>query len=711
MVPPPAIATAAATSAVPSTRRDPSETNSNSNSNSNSNNNDDSSSGSSGSGSSGSMVSFSRSDFLANDFSTVEFLASRKHLPIDQFKHDLHSVLRVLKTELVELINNDYAQFISLSTNLIGRVQHIFDAVINQVESGLEHRSLVRVKKAALEVFIDIHNSLEKVQAVIDSSMPKETTDAERIDEKLIERVAIEYNQLQYLVSKGQNLAFVSKITWKIEAIKRTLVSTLSNFVRQAYITLSNDPSNAEAASSLSQSLRVFILIDRVGDALAIFEDTIVRPFVEETIGSSEFLQSATSSDQSTDPIRQLFQKIISFTQLRCLRIYEITTVALKGTPHDLLSEIVWTACTRAIISKAPIIFNAGIPDVFHRNYQTAVWFVTQFERFYKTRESILNLRSQTSYTEFMKKWQLPIYYQIRHNEIIVKFETALTNDGPMDPKAQESNDSKMDLQLKASCALISALLQCWDDRVFLQSLSARFWKLSLQLIRRYADWIAKYVSDDQNRTAPIEEATTILNIYTMNIITRLPSALQSNKLLQDTILSTIDEIEAIGPQLSTRIVSYFANKCSEPLKAGLKSIPGLYRYTNKEPPSKPSYFIPSLFKPLKNFIQDNYTQIGSRLADEWQQAVAKAVTQQFLENVREILAGIKTIEESLKRLTRSKKTQSTTDEGMSDNDKMRLQIHLDVEQYGKELSQLGVTTVSNIEFIELQEATLIQQK
>ena len=65
-------------------------------------------------------VSFQRTDFTSTEFLAQDFIASRRHLPIDQLKFDLLSLLKTLKNELVELINHDYAQFISLSSNLVG---------------------------------------------------------------------------------------------------------------------------------------------------------------------------------------------------------------------------------------------------------------------------------------------------------------------------------------------------------------------------------------------------------------------------------------------------------------------------------------------------------------------------------------------------------------------------------------------------------------
>jgi hypothetical protein len=61
-----------------------------------------------------------RSAFTAPEFDPDTFLSSRRHLGLERMKTELNTHLKLLKTELVELINRDYQDFINLSTNLKG---------------------------------------------------------------------------------------------------------------------------------------------------------------------------------------------------------------------------------------------------------------------------------------------------------------------------------------------------------------------------------------------------------------------------------------------------------------------------------------------------------------------------------------------------------------------------------------------------------------
>lgn len=58
--------------------------------------------------------------FTAPTFNVEDFLLSRAHTSLPDSRTELRDYLAVLKEELVQLINDDYEAFISLSTDLRG---------------------------------------------------------------------------------------------------------------------------------------------------------------------------------------------------------------------------------------------------------------------------------------------------------------------------------------------------------------------------------------------------------------------------------------------------------------------------------------------------------------------------------------------------------------------------------------------------------------
>jgi hypothetical protein len=73
-----------------------------------------------------------REMFTTPEFNADNFLANRRHLPLDELKKELIVHLKSLKSDLVEMINRDYSSFVDLSTNLKG-----VDKVIEEVARPL----------------------------------------------------------------------------------------------------------------------------------------------------------------------------------------------------------------------------------------------------------------------------------------------------------------------------------------------------------------------------------------------------------------------------------------------------------------------------------------------------------------------------------------------------------------------------------------------
>lgn len=94
-------------------------------------------------GVSGGTMSIRREDFLQENFSVDSFLtrwnATHHHTQgndpsksLETLRDELGLYLKVLRSAMIELINEDYADFVNLSTNLVG-----LDNGIKKVEEPL----------------------------------------------------------------------------------------------------------------------------------------------------------------------------------------------------------------------------------------------------------------------------------------------------------------------------------------------------------------------------------------------------------------------------------------------------------------------------------------------------------------------------------------------------------------------------------------------
>ncbi|RCI01356.1 Conserved oligomeric Golgi complex subunit 2 [Rhizopus stolonifer] len=674
-----------------------------------------------------------RSAFTAQEFDPDTFLSSRRHLGLERMKTELNTHLKLLKSELVELINRDYQDFINLSTDLKGvdreindlktplssmesQVQQVrdhFQSVIQSLETKLQTRAQLRDKKAVLKLLLNIHESVTKVEDLLgintDTVKPVLGQDeAVIVDDSLgkqIERVAIEYNQMQHLVRRGKHLAFVTENEWRITRIKDTLEHKLSKALSAALNQIRLGEVNKATKQSLVQCLRTYALIDQATIAEKIIRETFVRPALAKII-TPKAVEGARNYGSPTlhdYPLTTMYQRILTFASTDLQPISDIVQKTLKGSNYDILVNTLWLETTEKINKECKSIFAAGQTDIFHKNYSATISFISSLEGLCSSKRSLLCLRNHPSYTEFLKRWQLPVYFQLRFREIIKDVEHVLgdVNQGLV---MQKSTDNAI---LAGTNAILNAVGQCWSDQVFLYGLSHRFWKLTLQLIKRYNGWalgMIDYLNSEKTsatitKTASestefliilrhdINSLTSKIKVQTNSLILpKLPSNIQDLPLFKESIEDALSYLEEdMESKITTSITNRISLTNAENLKL-VKSMTNQYRHSNKSEPKEPSYFIPKLFNPVHELIQIYRNTANKEVDPLWIKSIVDLIIQEYAATVNDLLSNLNKSEESLKK---SKNTKGQ----LSDEDKIRLQLYLDVEQVGAELKNIKIDT------------------
>ncbi|GAA5801026.1 hypothetical protein HPULCUR_006468 [Helicostylum pulchrum] len=681
-----------------------------------------------------------RSAFTAAKFDPDTFLSSRRHLSLERMKSELNTHLTSLKAELVELINRDYQDFINLSTNLKGvdkdiqdlkspltdmevqvkGVRDHFQDVTNSLEAQLESRAHLRNKKATLKLLLHINDSVTKVEDLLDINadvvkptsiaLNGETNTGDDSLGKQIERVAIEYNQMQYLVRKGKDLAYVTENEWRITRIKDTLEQKLSKALSIALSQIRRGEVTRATKQSLTQCLRTYALIDQTQTAERIIREEFIRPFLtkiitQKAVEGARNYGSPTGTDETKHPLFIMYTKILTFVSTDLQPILDITQKTLKGSNYDILVNSLWLEATERINKECKSIFAAGQTDVFHKNYSATVSFISGLEGLCYSKRSLLYLRNHPTYNEFMKRWQLQVYFQLRFREIIKNVEAILNE--PSESLSLNNADFTKEIILPGGEVILAAIKKCWSDQMFLYGLSHRFWRLTLQLILRYSGWSSDIANNPANvsKDAEYPKLLAILEHDINNFVKivkvqmneimlpKLPANVQDLPSLKESMNEVLEQLTGLAvPKINSSITNSIAAECAETLKL-VKSITSHYRHTNKEAPKETSYFIPNLLKPLHHFIEQNQGWTDQEVQVSWAHVVVKNVVLQYTTTVEDLLSSIKKTEESMSKLNKKK---SSTGNGLSDDDKIRLQIYLDVQQLGLELKTFNIETSQN---------------
>ncbi|KAF8556364.1 COG complex component [Imleria badia] len=805
-------------------------------------------------------------EFLASEAFNVEnFLLSRSYTSLPELRVELREYLSSLKEELVLLINDDYEDFISLSTDLRGEgtrmsrlkaplnslreqiqlsrqsLQNIQDAI----QAKLDARSKLRDEKALLHHLLKISESVTRLESLLLISKPNHVeippshlSGASEVGSgktrgsrgKHLSRVATEYTQLLYLVSKAhaEKCAYVEEIQWSIDRIRDTLTSDLDHLFSSILSSLTgtgegktSELERAKLAADLTECLRVYDTLCLWRTAEDIIKRTVVSPYIKKSIHPDALatphspiiphtplpsrappsslpprtpytpytafsskqnpfdFKDATSStpylDESNDPLAKLFNQILRFVDRDLRRIMhfaeQVSTKSnparmdstsraalpsIEVTPHagegfDIMANVIWPEIGQAIMDELGLVlFAAGKPDEFLKRHAAAQAFIHALEFIAPSTKSVQAMRSHPVFTSFNKRWQLPIYFQLRWKDIVGKLEDSLSN--TVIPNFV--NVGRSLFLMPQAESVWAAISSCWSAEIFIPDLAHRFWRLTLQLLSRYKTWLETVLPQieasvqvtspvDKNRSSTPQASSEavpennaiddllkqyaiilvdikgmtlqVLVLWREEISSTLPELASSQDMHidpEDALREQLNSLNSIAEQVTKQVVQLLSRRACDSLLP-VRSIPSQFRaMSSKRMPTEPSYFIPLILRPVKAFFGIGSSSVaGDRLRESLLKESATEVFDSVCQRYMQYLTAMRKTEESLRRLKKGKKSTlgifggaSASKDDDRDEERIRAQMIIDVDAFGQDGKSLGIGIMSVESYLQLSQ-------
>lgn len=689
---------------------------------------------------------FDKDEFMKDDFDVDKFVADcRKRVQLEEMREDLEQYYRLLKTAMVELINKDYADFVNLSTNLVGMdkalnqlsvplgqlreevlsLRSSVNEVIEAIDTQLSKQDDIQKKKLCVLRLIQVVRSVEKIEKILHQNT-KDTTSLETssplLAGQILERIATEFNQLQFHAVQSKGMPLLDKVRPRIAGITAMLQQSLEGLLIQGLQTSNID--------IVRHCLRTYATIDKTRDAEALVGQVLVKPYMDEVI-VEQFVKS------SPNGLKVMYAKLLEFVPHHCRLLREVTGGAISSDKadivpgYDFLVNSVWPEIIRGVEERVPSLFNPGNPDVFYERYTVSMDFVRKFERQCGSQASVKRLRAHPSYQSFHNKWNLPVYFQLRFKEIAGSLESAIAD-------GLEATPVGSSFHLQVTEVLWSCVCRCWTDQVYLPPLAHRFWKLTLQLISRYSTFLTEVLtktssteaSKDSVRPLPSSASSTssrtsqdadsetggptVLSTKQLVFIAadvdklqgKIPDisemikakleniGFQNFAIVSEALQDSSTSLSSCVPTLNSRMTQHLTERSIRFLK-NASEVPRLYRRTNKEVPTRASAYMDNALRPLHQLVTDSKNVVKDSIIQEWLQVTLSDCTHRYFETISDVLSSVRKMEESLKRLKQARKTTTTSTVGVnagpSDDSKIRLQLALDVEYLGEQIENMGL--------------------
>ncbi|CAF4174023.1 unnamed protein product, partial [Rotaria sp. Silwood2] len=534
---------------------------------------------------------FDRDELSTADFNVDAFVVKyKREVGLEKLRDDLDLFLRVLKSSMVELINRDFADFLNLSTNLVGfdksittlknpltamktdimKINETLSIQRQEIEEKLREQKGIRQRKQVIQSIIDVQKSIQQLNELDDA------INLSKIDiSEMIERAVVQFSFISVQLDKcGQNEPTVESLQLVIDNLRRVFEKRLTT----AFINAYREPN----MSLLADSLKGLASISLQTIAEQTFAHEIVRPYMEKNIRNALI--------QSTD-ISLAFDKTLDFIRTECkAMLYVVERINREcGSHFDFVVNSIFPELIQCLEQSSNILFFVGDPDIFHERYSYWLKFLEQLKSIL-SKLSEQNLKKSKIYSEFSSRWDLVVYYQIRFQEISNLIENIIVNQ-PFQLNEQKNSLFKTIITL----TIFQSIDHCWKTNIFLEPLSHRFWKLTLQCIVRFRIWIETFnikTIDTKflvNLYVDLQTFSNEVKKFFQNIILgqRLSSIIslspniriELTNILDETLLSLTDQCRK---NLKNLVIEQLIDRCNETLHS-IQEIPRMYRKTNRE--------------------------------------------------------------------------------------------------------------------------------
>lgn len=335
-------------------------------------------------------------------------------------RDDLGIYLKVLRTAMIELINEDYADFVNLSSNLIGLDQSINGI---QIPLGQLREEIIMVKMTLTDTMTELSNclsikkslrshlksvqSVTKVQESIEKleDLLKNQLNTASISPTFLERAALEFVQIDFNMQFCRDLIKEPYSPANVESLHSVLLRRIEEYFLKVL--------DEKESEQLERCLRIFCILDECTIAEDIFRKKVVAPYMHPII-------SETSLQNNPQGLQGIYVQVLDFITSKMDVLLALTrgsTSKIKG--FNFLINSFWAEVERRLETHMASIFAPGNPDLFYQKYQHTIDFLSKLETKVGYPDGVLQLKAHQQYSSFQTRWNLPVYFQV--NLVFVK--------------------------------------------------------------------------------------------------------------------------------------------------------------------------------------------------------------------------------------------------------------------------------------------------
>jgi hypothetical protein len=359
----------------------------------------------------------SREEFKSSQFNEIHFFLSVKDLDLELIQEEIKKIQIQVLDQVQDYVNQEYLNFLSLV------------------------RDLDFVEDELLEYSKDFYKILDKVN-VFDQNLEISCTEAVNVLKKNSNlRIQKEINKYTGLLGDIPRIKEIAQkdllkgiVFFKeirdfekfsvdlqgkhadLDQVKIFLSFEIKRKLQKIFKLDSLPQFDQEALAKLCAGTIILGTFDLL---VSCFRSGVIENWLSESLDQPRFKALSCSGGQEEESPKAenlmglWLGEVLDFIKAQVLPIVFLTEKMLHGRDFSLLTDAVWPALVDQVDKMTNIRNPANLKD-FHCNFSACMKFVKDFEQLYSDPNQIGRWKSQKSFSDFIKMWQLPVYYQIR---------------------------------------------------------------------------------------------------------------------------------------------------------------------------------------------------------------------------------------------------------------------------------------------------------
>lgn len=272
---------------------------------------------------------------------------------------------------------------------------------MKELSMWMSQRHGLQRKKQLLKYYSQTVNCLKTLEGVLQYISDKKKH--EQI--ALADRAAMQFNQLKFSITKCENLVTQEhKVQFKV--IEEQLIRTLNDLLFQFW----NDCDE----ENLLRTLITLASLNRVTETEILIRKQGIAPLLQDIINESVL-------QRNRDGLEGIYNSLLTLldTKLKLLlTVMQHSKLAFLVIKYKFLVNCFWCEVESRLEVNLSSIFAPGNPQTFYRRYNESMHFIRKLEEYCKVDDSVKLLHDTIEYKSFQKRWNLPVYFQIRFQEI-----------------------------------------------------------------------------------------------------------------------------------------------------------------------------------------------------------------------------------------------------------------------------------------------------